>query len=254
MSVTSAPQLILAPAKLTLSLRVTDVRDDGYHLIDAVMTTLELHDELHISDDHSGLDFRGPYSAGITTDSDNLVSRALAFVDRVAHVVVTKNIPHGGGLGGGSSNAAAIFRWAQRTSATDIVASAAIGADVPFCIVGGQARVTGIGEIVEPMAIAHRNITLIIPPLHVSTPAVYKAWDALGHLQADGPNDLEPAALVVEPKLVTWRARIIEATGQIPTLAGSGATWFIADGAADVAQRLREALPDAQVVETRTGQ
>jgi 4-diphosphocytidyl-2-C-methyl-D-erythritol kinase len=254
MSVTSAPQLILAPAKLTLSLRVTDVRDDGYHLIDAVMTTLELHDELHISDDHSGLDFRGPYSAGITTDSDNLVSRALAFVDRVAHVVVTKNIPHGGGLGGGSSNAAAIFRWAQRTSATDIVASAAIGADVPFCIVGGQARVTGIGEIVEPMAIAHRNITLIIPPLHVSTPAVYKAWDALGHLQADGPNDLEPAALVVEPKLVTWRARIIEATGQIPTLAGSGATWFIADGAADVAPRLREALPDAQVVETRTGQ
>ena len=254
MSVTSAPQLILAPAKLTLSLRVTDVRDDGYHLIDAVMTTLELHDELHISDDHSGLDFRGPYSAGITTDSDNLVSRALAFVDRVAHVVVTKNIPHGGGLGGGSSNAAAIFRWAQRTSATDIVASAAIGADVPFCIVGGQARVTGIGEIVEPMAIAHRNITLIIPPLHVSTPAVYKAWDALGHLQADGPNDLEQAALVVEPKLVTWRARIIEATGQIPTLAGSGATWFIADGAADVAQRLREALPDAQVVETRTGQ
>ena len=254
MSVTSAPQLILAPAKLTLSLRVTDVRDDGYHLIDAVMTTIELHDELHISDDHSGLDFRGPYSAGITTDSDNLVSRALAFVDRVAHVVVTKNIPHGGGLGGGSSNAAAIFRWAQRTSATDIVASAAIGADVPFCIVGGQARVTGIGEIVEPMAIAHRNITLIIPPLHVSTPAVYKAWDALGHLQADGPNDLEPAALVVEPKLVTWRARIIEATGQIPTIAGSGATWFIADGAADVAQRLREALPDAQVVETRTGQ
>ena len=254
MSVTSAPQLILAPAKLTLSLRVTDVRYDGYHLIDAVMTTLELHDELHISDDHSGLDFRGPYSAGITTDSDNLVSRALAFVDRVAHVVVTKNIPHGGGLGGGSSNAAAIFRWAQRTSATDIVASAAIGADVPFCIVGGQARVTGIGEIVEPMAIAHRNITLIIPPLHVSTPAVYKAWDALGHLQADGPNDLEPAALVVEPKLVTWRARIIEATGQIPTLAGSGATWFIADGAADVAPRLREALPDAQVVETRTGQ
>ena len=182
------------------------------------------------------------------------MSRALAFVDRVAHVVVTKNIPHGGGLGGGSSNAAAIFRWAQRTSATDIVASAAIGADVPFCIVGGQARVTGIGEIVEPMAIAHRNITLIIPPLHVSTPAVYKAWDALGHLQADGPNDLEPAALVVEPKLVTWRARIIEATGQIPTLAGSGATWFIADGAADVAPRLREALPDAQVVETRTGQ
>ena len=254
MSVTSAPQLILAPAKLTLSLRVTGVRNDGYHLIDAVMTTLDLQDELHISDGQSGLKFRGPYSAGITTDPDNLVSRALAFVERVAQIVVTKNIPHGGGLGGGSANAAAIFRWAQRTSATDVVASAAVGADVPFCIVGGQARVSGIGEIVKPMAVESRNITLIIPPLHVSTPSVYKVWDALGHPQADGPNDLEPAALVVEPKLVTWRDRIIEATGQIPTLAGSGATWFIADGATNVAQRLREALPEAQVIETRTGQ
>lgn len=252
MSVTSAPQLILAPAKLTLSLRVTGVRNDGYHLIDAVMTTLDLHDELRITDHQSGLEFCGPFSAGITSDSDNLVSRALAFVDRVAHVVVTKNIPHGGGLGGGSANAAAIFRWAQRTSATDVVASAAIGADVPFCIVGGQAHVTGIGEVVEPMPVELRTITLIIPPLRVSTPAVYRAWDALGHSQADGPNDLEPAALFVEPALVTWRDRIIEATGQQPTLAGSGATWFIADGATDVARVLREALPDAQVVEART--
>lgn len=201
MSVTSAPQLILAPAKLTLSLRVTGVRNDGYHLIDAVMTTLDLHDELRITDYQSGLEFCGPFSAGITNDSDNLVSRALAFVDRVAHVVVTKNIPHGGGLGGGSANAAAIFRWAQRTSATDVVASAAIGADVPFCIVGGQAHVTGIGEVVEPMPVELRTITLIIPPLRVSTPAVYRAWDALGHSQADGPNDLEPAALFVDPWL-----------------------------------------------------
>lgn len=115
-------------------------------------------------------------------------------------------------------------------------------------------HVSGIGEVIEPMPIERRHITLIIPPLHVSTPLVYKAWDALGHLQADGPNDLEPAALAVEPQLVTWRDRIIEATGQIPTLAGSGSTWFITDLAASVGQGLREALPEAQVVETRTGQ
>jgi len=254
MSVTSEPHRILAPAKLTLSLRITGVRPDGYHLIDAVMTTLDLHDELHITEGNLGLEFNGPYAAGVTADADNLVARALAFVDRTARVVVTKNIPHGGGLGGGSFDAAAIFRWAKRTSAADVVASAAIGADVPFCIVGGQARVSGIGEVLKPMPIEHRNITLIIPPLHVSTPLVYKAWDALGHLQADGPNDLEPAALVVEPQLVTWRDRIIEATGRTPTLAGSGATWFIADLAAKGGQGLREALPEAQVVETRTGQ
>ena len=251
---TSAPYRILAPAKLTLSLRVTGVRADGYHLIDAVMTTLDLHDELHITEGKQGLEFIGPYASGITADANNLVARALSLVDRTAHVVVTKNIPHGGGLGGGSADAAAIFRWAQRTSPADVVASAAIGADVPFCVVGGQARVSGIGEVIEPMPIERHNITLIIPPLHVSTPLVYKAWDALGHQRAEGPNDLEPAALVVEPQLVLWRDRIIDATGHIPTLAGSGATWFITDVATSVRQGLREALPEAQVVETRTGQ
>ena len=252
--VTSAPHLILAPAKLTLSLRITGVRPDGYHLIDAIMTTLELHDELSITAGNSGLEFAGPFAAGISADDNNLVARALKFVDRTAHVIVTKNIPHGGGLGGGSADAAAIFRWAQRTSTADVVASASIGADVPFCVVGGQARVSGIGEIIEPLPIEQNNITLIIPPLHVSTPLVYKAWDELGHPRAQGPNDLEPAALVVEPQLVTWRDRIIEATGHIPTLAGSGATWFITNMASSVGQGLREALPEAQVVETRTGQ
>ena len=252
--VTSAPHLILAPAKLTLSLRITGVRPDGYHLIDAIMTTLELHDELSITAGNSGLEFAGPFAAGISADDNNLVARALKFVDRTAHVIVTKNIPHGGGLGGGSADAAAIFRWAQRTSTADVVASASIGADVPFCVVGGQARVSGIGEIIEPLPIEQNNITLIIPPLHVSTPLVYKAWDELGHPRAQGPNDLEPAALVVEPQLVTWRDRIIEATGQRPTLAGSGATWFITDLATNVGEGLREALPEAQVVETRTEQ
>jgi hypothetical protein len=142
-TVTTAQHRILAPAKLTLSLRVTGVRSDGYHLIDAVMTTLDLHDELQITEGKSGLEFNGPYASGISADANNLVARALAFVDRTAHVVVTKNIPHGGGLGGGSADAAAIFRWAQRTSAADVVASASIGADVPFCVVGGHARVSG---------------------------------------------------------------------------------------------------------------
>ena len=68
------------------------------------------------------------------------------------------------------------------------------------------------------------------PPFGVSTPGVYRAWDALGGPQADGPNDLEPAALVVEPRLVVWRDRLREHTGRVPVLAGSGSTWFV-DGA-----------------------
>jgi len=64
----------------------------------------------------------------------------------------------------------------------------------------------------------------------VSTPAVYRAWDELGGPSATGPNDLEPAALVVEPRLAAWRDRLGDATGRTPVLAGSGSTWFV-DGA-----------------------
>jgi 4-diphosphocytidyl-2-C-methyl-D-erythritol kinase len=80
--------------------------------------------------------------------------------------------------------------------------------------------------VVEPLPPLDLVFTLLSPPLHVSTPAVYAAWDALG-----GPsgeiNDLEPAALAVEPSLVEWRDRLGEATGLVPTLAGSGGTWFV---------------------------
>ena len=67
----------------------------------------------------------------------------------------------------------------------------------------------------------------MIPPLACSTAAVYRAWDELGGPRSEGPNDLEPAALAVEPRLAAWRDRIREATGQAPTLAGSGSTWFV---------------------------
>src|SRR5690606_16296639 len=114
----------------------------------------------------------------------------------------------------------------------DLVEASTLGADVPFCLVGGRARVTGIGEVVEPLPSVARTVTLVIPPLVVPTPAVYRAWDELGGPRADGPNDLEPAAIVVEPELAHWRDRIAERCGEPPSLAGSGATWWI-DGARD---------------------
>jgi 4-diphosphocytidyl-2-C-methyl-D-erythritol kinase len=233
-----------APAKLTLSLRITGVRADGYHLIDAEMVTLDWADTLTIDPDRSGLSADGPFAAGMPLDDGNLVAKALQFAGRSAAVHLHKRIPHGGGLGGGSSDAAAVLRWA---GCTDVAAVSALGADVSFCLVGGRARVLGIGEIVEPLPFLAMDITLVIPPLAVSTPAAYRAWDELGMPRAEGPNDLEPAALVVEPALRRWRDRIGEAAGTPPVLAGSGATWFL-HGHHD----LRDALPDALVVLTRT--
>jgi 4-diphosphocytidyl-2-C-methyl-D-erythritol kinase len=215
--------LVLAPAKLTRSLRITGVRDDGLHLLDAEMVTVDLVDELLLDPDGDGLtvDGGGP---DVPLGDDNLVRRALAAVDRRANVTIRKRIPSGAGLGGGSSDAAAVLRWA---GCTDLDLAATLGADVPFCLVGGRARVRGIGEQVEPLEPLDLAFTLLTPPVHCSTAAVYRAWDELGGPTSPGPNDLEPAALVVAPELVTWRDRLHEATGQVPVLAGSGSTWFV---------------------------
>jgi 4-diphosphocytidyl-2-C-methyl-D-erythritol kinase len=244
-----------APAKLTLTLRITGVRADGYHTIDAEMVTLDWHDTLTITPrpdaESPRLSATGPFAAGMPLDESNLVAKALRLAGRMADIHLDKQIPHGGGLGGGSADAAAVLRWAGYT---DVVAAAALGADVSFCLVGGRARVRGIGEIVEPLPAAADEhglplpITLVIPPLAVSTPAAYRAWDALGGPHADGPNDLEPAALAVEPQLVRWRDRIREVIGVAPTLAGSGATWF----AHGHHPALVAACPEAKVVQTRT--
>lgn len=215
--------LLRAPAKLTLSLRVVGVRDDGYHLIDAEMVTLDLADELRIGPGH-GLVVHGASGLPIPVDEDNLVGRALRLVGRTAQVELTKRIPAGAGLGGGSADAAAILRWAGYE---DLAGAARLGADVAFCLVGGRARVRGIGEIVDPLPFVDRTVTLLTPPFGCSTPAVYAAWDAMGGPTAEGSNDLEPAALRVEPRLAEWRDRLGDATGRTPVLAGSGSTWFV---------------------------
>jgi 4-diphosphocytidyl-2-C-methyl-D-erythritol kinase len=217
--------VVPAHAKLTLSLRVTGERDDGYHLIDAEMVTLALHDTLELSEG-DGLEIVDESGTGLAFDDgdDNLVRRALRASARRAHVRLTKRIASGAGLGGGSADAAAILRWA---GVADLRVAAAIGADVPFCVVGGRARVCGFGELVQPLPFVERTFTLLTPPFGCPTPAVYAKWDDLGGPAADGPNDLEPAALAVEPRLAEWRDRLGDATGHVPVLAGSGSTWFV---------------------------
>jgi 4-diphosphocytidyl-2-C-methyl-D-erythritol kinase len=214
---------VRAPAKLTVSLRVTGVRADGYHEIDAEMVALDLADELLLGPGDS-LEVVGATGLAVPADDDNLVRRALRAVGRTAAVRLTKRIPAGAGLGGGSADAAAVLRWA---GCDDVAVAAGLGADVPFCLVGGRARVTGIGDVLEPLPPEDRTFTLLTPPFGVSTPAVYRMWDELGGPRSDGPNDLEPAALAVEPRLGRWRDRLADATGRTPVLAGSGSTWFV---------------------------
>ncbi len=140
---------VAAPAKLTLSLRITGGRADGYHLIDAEMVSLDFADRSGHRPRrlrHRG-DGCGRRTDAVPADDDNLVARALRLCGRTAAVRIEKHIPPGAGLGGGSADAAAVLRWA---GFDDVEAAAGIGADVAFCLRGGRARVTGIGERIEP--------------------------------------------------------------------------------------------------------
>ena len=265
---------MLAPAKLTVSLTVTGVRPDGYHELDSEMVTLDLADTLVIgpgagltvetgttSPDGRGQgepDPSGNGMAGLSAGDDNLVARALVAVRRSAQVRLIKRIPVGAGLGGGSADAAAILRWA---GCTDLQVAAALGADVPFCVAGGRARVRGIGESVTALTHEDREFTLLFPPFGMDTTAVYRAWDAMlraGSLPPAGTsgNDLEAPALSVEPRLGLWRQAFAAATGMEPRLAGSGSTWFV-DGGPDAfgledRRSLQLGRSSAQLLRART--
>ncbi|WP_419912201.1 4-(cytidine 5'-diphospho)-2-C-methyl-D-erythritol kinase [Candidatus Poriferisodalis sp.] len=257
-SARTEPVRLLAPAKLTLSLRITGTRSDGYHSIDAEMVTLNLCDEIivHPSSQPSVAIVPTPVARGgavtaadwdIPTDGSNLVMRALELAGRTAHVEIRKRIPPGAGLGGGSADAAAVLRWANRMTAAETADGAAtgsqlhaqaptyvtpqqaatLGADVAFCLVGGRARVTGIGEIVDSLPFREQSFVLWTPPIGVDTAAVYRTWDALSVPAGEQSNDLEPAALALYPELAAWRDELEAATGRMSQLAGSGGTWFV---------------------------
>jgi 4-diphosphocytidyl-2-C-methyl-D-erythritol kinase len=264
----------LAPAKLTVSLRVVGTRADGMHELDALVVTVdEPHDLVTMAPGGNGVRVRvgGPASAGVPASEANLVAkaaRALARFDPAApdvDIVVQKGIPAGAGLGGGSSDAAAVLRTlgaACGVAYDDVVAlGAELGSDVPVCIRGGSAWMSGRGEIVEPVSLPTLRVLVVVPPFAVSTPAVYRAWDELGgprdvrpiaappELAAVLPtlvNDLEPAAEHVEPRLSGFRHALEEAAGAPALLAGSGSAYAVLCGDEDAwrstAARVQEQL------------
>ncbi len=185
------------------------------------MVTLDLADTLEVGEgDRLTVEVAtGPVRSpgGATWRSrrrpDNLVTRALAASDGARRCAWSSGSLPGPGLGGGSADAAAVLRWA---GCRDPQVAVRLGADVPFCLAGGRARVTGIGEAVEPLPFEPRSFVLLLPPFGVDTAAVYRAWDDLragGRLPPSGSvtNDLEAAALEVEPRLEGWRQALEEA-------------------------------------------
>jgi 4-diphosphocytidyl-2-C-methyl-D-erythritol kinase len=248
---------VRAYAKVTLSLRVLGARADGYHDLEALtVSTRAPYDELVLdAAETRRVRVTGPFAAGVPTDETNLVQRALQLLDRTMFVDLTKGIPSGAGLGGGSADAAAVLAALGGTAEE----AAALGSDVPFCLHRFPAWMRGRGEVIEPINdLAPLDLVIVAPPFACSTPAVYEAWDTLGGPRSErtidappgapGPfvNDLEPAAETVEPRLREFRRQLEDVVERPALLCGSGsayAAWFTdATAAAAAARRAQEAF------------
>jgi 4-diphosphocytidyl-2-C-methyl-D-erythritol kinase len=262
---------ILAPAKLNLSLAVLARRDDGFHEIESLMVPVSLADTLHVRlRAEPGVMLRVAYTgelahgAGsvlahdVPTDGTNLVVRAAerlaaeAGITSGLDVDLVKRIPSGAGLGGGSSDAAAVIRAAAALWRLDwpterlVAVGAGIGSDVPWFFAGGAAIASGRGERIKPVTgLADIAAVIACPATGLSTAAVYgrcvpdatRTGDAArlaealttGGLATAAPlmsNALEPPARILSTEIDRLLTALADAGGFAPRLTGSGSACF----------------------------
>ncbi|HEV7486565.1 MAG TPA: 4-(cytidine 5'-diphospho)-2-C-methyl-D-erythritol kinase [Thermoanaerobaculia bacterium] len=224
-----------AYAKINWSLRITGKRADGFHELETLFQTISLHDTLTIEDsDHLSFTCDDP---SIPVDETNLVVRAAG--DAKVAIALHKEIPAGGGLGGGSADAAATL-IALGNPSPEIALS--LGSDVPFFLTGGTAYATGRGEILTPLPrVAGIPLLLLIPEERVSTARAfgmlrtfspplgierYRAMienDLLSHA-AELINDFEEPIFAMLPSLRTLKTQLYEEGAAWAAMSGSGST------------------------------
>ena len=241
----------LAPAKINLSLRVLGRRADGFHDLESLMCPVSVFDTLDVTRRESGgLEFTCD-DAMLPAGEDNLAVRAARLfcaargLEPNVRIALTKHIPHGAGLGGGSSDAATTLLALDRLFATGIsrdalaTMAAELGSDVPFFIYESAAMISGRGERVEPVAFPHAlPLLLIKPPFGVPTPWAYSRWrdareipevpyGAQAFPWGELVNDLERPVFekfIFLADLKRWLQAQPKAAGAL--MSGSGATIF----------------------------
>ena len=249
---------LLAPAKLNLNLRITGLRADGYHLLDSAVVftafgdSLVLHERPGATDDR--LTVSGPFASAMPhAEADNLCLRAVQAFREAGGICgpldihLDKQIPAGAGLGGGSSDAAAILRQLNRASPAPLTGTRladlalSLGADVPVCLAGGAQRMTGIGERLEaitPLPTGH--VVLARPDIMLPTAQVFAGLTPSGaphpassHIGGDVRaliavgNDLSAPAMQLAPPIAT----LLDAIGDCERclaaqMSGSGSACF----------------------------
>jgi 4-diphosphocytidyl-2-C-methyl-D-erythritol kinase len=280
-----------APAKLNLHLHVGAPESDGRHPLESIVVFADVGDEIEASPaPELGLAIEGPFAAALPDPADNLALRAAsrlrerAGVARGAAILLTKNLPVASGIGGGSTDAAAVLRalnalWDLRLPAAQLrEIGAGLGADVPACIAARPCWMTGTGEAFTPIAFPEVHAVLVNPRVAVATGDVYRRFDEMklgGAFRRAAPpvwrdsaeavaglsalrNDLTAAAISVAPEIqAALDALAGDARAPLARMSGSGTTVFAltrdAAVATALAAELMRARPEWWVRPTRLG-
>ncbi len=250
--------ILRAPAKINLHLQVLGRRPDGYHDLVSLMAPVSLFDELEIEPLPQPRIVVEGGPPGLPAEKNLAWKAARALAPHAgtvpgARIRLTKGIPAGGGVGGGSSDAAAVLQALNALWDCDLPESAlsklaaGLGADVPFFLHGGPGVVRGAGERFTPAVLPDRFppfLAILQPDFEMPTALVYQKWDILGRsseredpslttfLAGKGPlplrNDLEAAAFALRPELREIKAMILEAGAEMALMSGSGSCFWAA--------------------------
>ncbi len=250
-----------APAKLNLFLHVVGRRADGYHLLQTVFQFLDFGDELSFALRSDGKICRLSPLPGVSEEQDLVVRAARLLqrhcgVNRGVDIRLEKRLPMGGGLGGGSSDAAttllALNRlWQTGLDSAQLAAlGLSLGADVPIFIHGHAAWAEGIGEQLQPVDLPEPWFLVIMPPVSVATAEVFSAPDLIrdaqpitirAFLAGEGVNTLEPVVTSRYPEVagaLAWLGKYGQAR-----MTGSGGCVFAPFEAEEAARRVLRKLP-----------
>ena len=250
---------VCSPAKLNLFLHVTGRRENGYHDLQTVFQLLDWGDEISFEvRERAGVELSG--DTGDIPHADNLILRAaeaLKRPDKGAHIHVQKKIPRGGGLGGGSSNAATTLRalnhlWELGLDHNQLMAiGAPLGADVSVFLLGQSAWAEGVGDVLSPLALPKRWYLIAQPQCIVSTAEIFSHPELTRHtapitvqafFSGSAGNDLEGIAMALYPEIrQAWEWLMREADNALMT--GSGACVFAAFNTEAEAHRIAAKAP-----------